>query len=116
LNLGSAAYRRLVKRTALRRASRTTLQRNAAIALGNSADPAAVAVLCQALRAHSDALVRVHVAWALGELAARLGGNEPAREALERARSCDSNAAVRAECEHALSRFQSLSSTGSSAR
>jgi epoxyqueuosine reductase len=116
LNLGSAAYRRLVKRTALRRASRTTLQRNAAIALGNSADPAAITVLCQALEAHPDALVRVHVAWALGELAVRLGGNEAAREALEGARTRDSNATVQAECEHALSRFQSLSSTGSSAR
>lgn len=116
LNLGSAGYRRLVKRTALRRASRTTLQRNAAIALGNSADASAVAPLCAALATHPDALVRAHVAWALGELAVRLGASDGIANALTQALAADSDAAVRSECEHALDRAQFSSSTGVSAR
>ncbi|MFZ5891355.1 MAG: tRNA epoxyqueuosine(34) reductase QueG [Myxococcota bacterium] len=115
LNLGSAAYRRLVKRTALRRASRTTLQRNAAIALGNSADVRALPALCTALAEHPNAVVRLHVAWALGELGVQLGFSNDACAALESARQSDVDADVRAECAHALERVYS-GSLGSSAR
>lgn len=83
LFIGSAAYRKLVRRTALRRASRTTLQRNAAVALGNSDDPAAVPPLVRALDDHPSGLVRAHAAWGLGELSKHL--DPIALEALERA-------------------------------
>jgi epoxyqueuosine reductase len=56
------------KRTALRRISRDTLLRNVAVALGNSADPAAAPALI-GLLADRRAIVRGHAAWGLGELA-----------------------------------------------
>ncbi len=56
----------------LKRAKRAGLARNAAIALGNSGDPAAVEPLREALR-HDSALVRLHAAWALGRLGDRAG-------------------------------------------
>ncbi len=101
LELGAAAYRRLVKRTALRRTSRTTLQRNAAIALGNSGNPAAVPALCRALTQNPRAVVRAHAAWALGRLAAHL--DEAARCTLTSAARADADADVRDEARWALS-------------
>lgn len=70
LEAGNARYRKLVRRTALRRVSRDVLARNAAIALGNSGDPRVVPALARALAAHPSPLVRAHAAWAIG----RLGG------------------------------------------
>ncbi len=86
LELGAAAYRRLVRRTALRRSTRDTLARNAAVALGNTGDARAVAPLARALGAHRSALVRGHAAWALG----RLGG-EAAHAALVAARAAETD-------------------------
>jgi epoxyqueuosine reductase len=68
LFLTSSGYRKLVRGTALSRVSRSRLARNAAIALGNSHDPAAEAPLARALETHSSELVREHAAWALGAL------------------------------------------------
>ncbi len=106
LNLGSAPYRTLVKRTALRRASRATLQRNAAVALGNSGDPRAVAPLVRALVENERALVRLHAAWALGELAPHL--DEAAVSALIQCADADPDAAVRAEARSALTRANAV--------
>lgn len=103
LNLTSSGYRRLARRSALRRASRRTLQRNAAIALGNSRDPSAAPALCGALGSHPSALVREHVAWALGELGP-LGGSLAVVE-LSRARTRDPSRSVRSEAELALQRL-----------
>jgi epoxyqueuosine reductase len=120
LELGSAAYRRLVRRTALRRVSRTTLQRNAAIALGNSGSPEAVAPLTRAVASHGQALVRAHAAWALGELGPQL--DSAAREALRRSAAADEDASVREEARLALERASAAlpgpqgSCGGSSAR
>jgi epoxyqueuosine reductase len=108
LDLGSAAYRRLVRRTALRRVSRATLQRNAAIALGNSGNPKAVAPLTRAVARHGQALVRAHAAWALGELAEQL--DQAAFEALEHSASADEDASVREEARLALERARALCS------
>ncbi len=100
LELGSAGYRKLARRTALRRVNRVTLQRNAAIALGNSGSAAAVAPLVSALENNPSALVRSHAAWALGELAPEL---DPAsRAALRRAAESDGDGDVRAEARAAL--------------
>ncbi len=105
LELGANGYRKLVKRTALRRASRTTLSRNAAIALGNSGDARAVAPLARALLAHPTPVVRSHAAWALGELGALAG--EDGKAALERAEREDSDAEVRQDAALALRRLPS---------
>jgi epoxyqueuosine reductase len=104
LELGSAGYRRLVKRSALRRVNRFTLARNAAVALGNSRDPRAVAPLTRALAQNQSALVREHAAWALGELGAVC--DESARAALAHAATSDTAESVRTEATLALTRFQ----------
>jgi epoxyqueuosine reductase len=85
-----------VRRTALRRVTRDTLARNAAVALGNAGDPSACGPLARVLGSHPSAVVRGHAAWALG----RLGGAQ-ARECLERALE-DQDASVRAEAALAL--------------
>ncbi len=54
----------------LRRARRRGLARNAAVALGNSGDPAALPALTRALD-DADPDVRAHAAWALERLAGR---------------------------------------------
>jgi epoxyqueuosine reductase len=97
LELGSADYRRFVKDSAMSRVSRTRLARNAAVALGNSGDPSAVAPLVRALERDPRALVRSHAAWGLG----RLGGPD-AREALERSSISDADPEVREEARSAL--------------
>jgi len=68
--LSSGDYKRLTKYSALRRAPRAQLQRNAVVALGNTPRPtsADVAVLEQVLRTNPSPLVRQHAAWALEQL------------------------------------------------
>jgi epoxyqueuosine reductase len=103
LELGSATYRKFVKRSSLRRANRSTLSRNAAIALGNTGDVRAEAPLANAVTGHPIALVRGHAAWALGELGEKTG---PAgRAALEQARVADDDPWVREEAAFALERL-----------
>ncbi|HEX6276536.1 MAG TPA: tRNA epoxyqueuosine(34) reductase QueG [Polyangiaceae bacterium] len=103
LALGSAEHRKLVKRTALRRSTRATLARNAAVALGNTRDPRASPPLERALAQHPSPLVRSHAAWALGELGAHASSG--ARPALARAVREDESDAVRHEAEAALARL-----------
>ncbi|MCC6217289.1 MAG: tRNA epoxyqueuosine(34) reductase QueG [Polyangiaceae bacterium] len=97
VELGAAGYRKLVKRTSLRRASRAALARNAAIALGNTGDRRGVPALARALALDPKPLVRRHAAWALG----RLGGPD-AVLALEAALRDDADPAVRHEAKRAL--------------
>jgi epoxyqueuosine reductase len=100
LFLGSAAYRKLVRGTALSRVSRARLARNAAIALGNSRSPAAEAPLSRALLTHTYDLVRAHAAWALGNLGLPLGEG---LAALRHATDHDPSPDVREEASLALS-------------
>jgi len=103
LELGAAGYRKLVKRTALRRVKAHTLARNAAVALGNSGDARAAAPLARALREHRSELVRSHAAWALGELGGAAGA--VGREALLQAMADDQSPVVRDEVRLALERL-----------
>jgi epoxyqueuosine reductase len=103
LTLTATGYRRLVQKTALRRVGKRQLQRNAAVALGNSGAREAVPPLCTALANDPSALVRAHVAWALGELGA-IGG-DASKSALERAAVSDPDATVRDEASLALGRL-----------
>ena len=66
---GANQLRRFVRRTALRRVSRDVLLRNIAVALGNTGSPDAIPTLVSLL-AHRSPLVRLHAAWALGQLRA----------------------------------------------
>lgn len=102
LSLGSAGHKRLVKGTALSRLSRNQLARNAAVALGNTAEPRAVGPLARALARHPSALVRGHAAWALGEL-----GSEAARCALDAA-TVDPDPFVAEEVAAAQGRLSTL--------
>jgi epoxyqueuosine reductase len=99
LFLTSSGYRKLVRGSALSRVSRARLARNAAIALGNSKNPAAEAPLSRALSTHSSQLVRAHAAWALGALEVPLAIG---LAALNSAKLGDSSAEVRAEAELSL--------------
>jgi epoxyqueuosine reductase len=96
LQLTASGYRRLVRRTALRRVNRERLQRNAAVALGNTRSAAAVPALAQALESNPSALVRAHAAWALGQI-----GTPAARSVLSAQRAEEPDQAVLEEIAHA---------------
>ncbi len=97
LQMDEATYTQRFRGTAIKRAKRSGLQRNAAIALGNAGDPAAVPALATALTT-ADPLVRRHAAWALGRI-----GAAKAVAALRAALSAEADASVLAEIVSALS-------------
>ena len=94
--LDRAAFDARYGGTAVTRAGRRGLVRNAAVALGNTGNPAAVRPLTTAL-ADADPLVRGHAAWALGRI-----GDAAARRALDVARRREPSAEARDEIEAAL--------------
>ena len=96
LEMSEAAFRERFRGTPILRAKRVGLQRNAAVALGNLKNPAAVPALARALR-YAEPLVRSHAAWALGKI-----GNEPARAALGQALGIETDPEVVAEIRDAL--------------
>ncbi|MBI4302189.1 MAG: tRNA epoxyqueuosine(34) reductase QueG [Chloroflexi bacterium] len=96
LSLREEEFRQRFHYSAVKRATRQGLQRNAAVALGNSGDRAAISALAQAL-AEAKPLVRGHAAWALG----RLGGKR-SRQFLERALTKELDEDVKEEIVAAL--------------
>ncbi len=109
LELTSSGYRKLTRHTALRRASREQLQRNAAIVLGNLAKPEHVPALVSSLRSNHSALGRTHVAWARGRFA---GAVAEADAALHAAARDDVDPDVRREALAALAQSSSSITTG----
>ena len=97
LAMTEAEFREMYRGSAVRRAKRRGIARNAAVALGNTGNRDAAPVLVDALTSHDESLVRGHAAWALG----RLGGRV-ARAALESARNLEPDATVYAEITNAL--------------
>jgi epoxyqueuosine reductase len=97
VSLTREAFNRRFKNTALKRTKRRGFVRNAAVALGNLGDPAAVPALQQCLTADDEALVRGHAAWALGQI-----GGAPARSALQHALAIEPDSDVRQEIRLAL--------------
>ncbi len=77
---------------------KTTLQRNAVIALGNSKSETAVKPLSRLLENDPRAVIRIHTAWALGRI-----GNQKARFALEKSLKYDQDPEVKIEAKQALS-------------
>ena len=75
LELDEAAFRKRFRRTALWRSKRSGVLRNAAIVLGNRADPASAPALRRAA-ADPDPVVRRAAAWALSRVEAASAANE----------------------------------------
>lgn len=96
LGLDEARYQEEWTGTAMRRATRSGLRRNAAVALGNRGDPAALPALVQALQ-DADPVVRGHAAWAIGRIDRR-------HPALAAARTREEHERVRMEIDEAMSR------------
>ncbi|HVN29233.1 MAG TPA: 4Fe-4S double cluster binding domain-containing protein, partial [Candidatus Binataceae bacterium] len=99
LALDDAAFSRRFTKSAIKRAKRRGLLRNVAIVLGNTKNPAAIPPLARALAEESEALVRSHAAWALGNI-----GGASARRALESARRRNSDPGTICEISDALER------------
>ncbi len=97
LNISEGEYRRRFRRSAVKRAKRSGLRRNVAVALGNLGDARAVPELVRALHDPDDPVVRGHAAWALG----RIGG-DAARAVLEAARQVEGDPQVTEEIDAAL--------------
>lgn len=100
LAMGAEEFRDVYRHTAVSRTKRRGLARNAAVALGNSGNGAAVEPLSQALEAHDEPLVRAHAAWALGAL-----GGSAGERALAAGLRAESVPPVRREIERALAEF-----------
>jgi len=96
LALDDVEFGRRFTRSAIKRAKRRGLLRNAAIVLGNTKNPEAIPVLARALN-DPEPLVRAHAAWALGNIGGRV-----ARVALERGRAGESDLDALSEINSAL--------------
>lgn len=99
LQLRSGDFKRTYAKTAMGWRGAAILRRNAAVALGNSLDRAAIPALVQALSEDPHAMVRGHAAWALG----RIGGNEALRHLRDRLAE-EHDDGVREELTAALAR------------
>jgi len=95
--LDDVSFSRRFSKSAIKRAKRRGLLRNAAVVLGNTGNRDAVPALTRVLEREPEALVRSHAAWALGEL-----GGRTARDALDRARQRDMDAQVVEEARAGL--------------
>ncbi len=76
---------------------KTTLQRNAVIALGNCKSEAAVRPLARLLENDPRPIIRIHAAWALGRI-----GSPKARLALDKSLKYDQDPEVNKEAKQAL--------------
>ena len=79
IEMSEEQFRRRFRGTAILRAKRVGMQRNACVVLGNLGATEAVPVLCRVL-VQGEPLVRGHAAWALGKIA-----TPEAKQALEQA-------------------------------
>jgi epoxyqueuosine reductase len=107
VGLGRADYEARFRGSPMKRAKRSGLRRNAAVAMGNRRRSGYVPALALALGDGEDPDLRRHAAWALG----RIGG-EPAVSALRNARSSEDDAEVLAEIDDALERADSVDTPG----
>lgn len=107
LRMTKSQFRSWFGPTSMAWRGKAVLQRNAAVALGNSRDPAAVAPLIDALDDRKP-LVRGHAAWALGHLVCGIAQQEEvALASLARLLERESNGWVREETELARAAIKS---------
>ncbi len=97
LEMDTQGFQRRFGGTAVTRAGRQGLSRNAAIALGNRGEPGDVEALAKCLRTEPDAVVRAHAAWGLGAI-----GAPAALQALREALPSEQEESVRQEIAAAL--------------
>jgi len=100
VRLTPQTYNQKFKGSPVQRARRRGYLRNVAVALGNTHQPLVMPALQELLRDETEALVRAHAAWALGEI-----GGAGAREILAAAQSGENDPQVLAEIEAALMRL-----------
>lgn len=114
LHMTKGQFKRWFLPTAAGWRGKTTLQRNAVIALGNSRDPRALPLLEEAL-ADGRPVLRSHAAWGLGQLGHTLGGDARAQAgaALQAALATEDEAGVRQELAGAIRRLDSTSGAAS---
>jgi epoxyqueuosine reductase len=103
LRVRSGEFKRRYRHTAMGWRGAAVLRRNAAVALGNALDRAAVPALVEALEADAHPLVRGHAAWALGRI-----GSPRALEALRRRETAEADRAVREEIGAALEAWETF--------
>ncbi len=96
LALTAAEFNLKYRNSPIKRAKRRGYLRNAAVALGNLRDLRAIDSLARAL-ADEEPLVRLHSAWALGQIGRNLAG-----KLLKRALEIESDPQVRQEIQRAL--------------
>lgn len=101
LQLRSAGFKQRYRDTAMGWRGAAVLRRNAAVALGNALDRAAVGALIESLRGDPHPMVRGHAAWALGRI-----GSPSALDALRRQQASERADSVRAEIGSALEQFE----------
>ncbi len=97
LRMTQKEFRTTVSLTSAGWRGKTTLQRNAIIALGNIQDPASERALAVILENDSRTIIRAHAAWALGRIKTR-----KALFALEKSYQNDPESEVRKEAKLAL--------------
>jgi epoxyqueuosine reductase len=97
LQMDAPGFQRRFGGTAVTRAGRQGLSRNAAIALGNRAQPGDDEVLAECLKDEPDPVVRAHAAWGLGAIASPF-----ALDALRSRLTDERDDTVRREIELAL--------------
>lgn len=97
LKMTETEFRQVFRGSAVLRAKRVGMARNAAVALGNVGADRDLAVLGIALTKHDELLVRGHAAWAIGQI----GGRQAVR-LLENARHGEAEESVLAEIAMAL--------------
>jgi epoxyqueuosine reductase len=110
LSLDEAEFRRTFRGSPILRAKRRGFLRNVAVALGNSRSREAVPALIRALD-DEEALVRGHVAWALGQIGVHRG-----IEALKKRLPVERDTTVRMEIEDAIMEVAKLPETGGKAQ
>lgn len=97
LQLSVEAFSRKFKRNPVKRPKRRGYLRNVAVALGNAGEASSVTTLGKSLLGEEEALIRGHVAWALGKI-----GGRDARKVLEEAEAMEKDTWVQEEIKFAL--------------
>lgn len=89
IKLTPQEFNRKFKGSPIKRTKRRGYLRNVAVALGNTDSPEAVTALAGVLQSEREPLVRIHAAWALGEI-----GGRNTEKILEKALKVETNKSV----------------------